>query len=294
MTSTYRQPTAITNGAELGVHGISQGTHDGREDGAADQAHEHQTGNLVLVLRTVHQRVGEEQREHVGVTEADQSHSHPEQGDRRVGGDGAEDGEAHGGGGHDDAAHQNADVVGDLREHDTAGESADHTGDEVDHGGGGGDFGEGVAGVLGEDTRSRGVDADVHAHVGYDAEEAQEHDAVREQELEAAADGGGAGVGGGLVDFVEGEQHVTDDAADQVDHKQDSPHAELGGTLDGDVWGEQGCEGLDELAERQRGGEPVSLDEHGEQWVQRYLHQGVADTEEGEGDDDQHQACGAG
>lgn len=241
MTSTYRQPTAITNGAELGVHGISQGTHDGREDGAADQAHEHQTGNLVLMLRTVHQRVGEEQREHVGVTEADQSHSHPEQGDRRVGGDGAEDGEAHGGGGHDDAAHQNADVVGDLREHDTAGESADHTGDEVDHGGGGGDFGEGVAGVLGEDTRSRGVDAD-----------------------------------------------------DQVDHKQDPPHAELGGALDGDVWGEEGCEGLDELAERQRGGEPVSLDEHGEQWVQRYLHQGVADTEEGEGDDDQHQACGAG
>lgn len=229
------------DGAELGVHGISQGTHDGREDGAADQAHEHQTGNLVLVLRTVHQRVGEEQREHVGVTEADQSHSHPEQGDRRVGGDGAEDGEAHGGGGHDDAAHQNADVVGDLREHDTAGESADHAGDEVDHGGGGGDFGEGVAGVLGEDTRSRGVDAD-----------------------------------------------------DQVDHKQDPPHAELGGALDGDVWGEEGCEGLDELAERQRGGEPVSLDEHGEQWVQRYLHQGVADTEEGEGDDDQHQACGAG
>ena len=228
------------DGAELGVHGISQGTHDGREDGAADQAHEHQTGNLVLVLRTVHQRVGEEQREHVGVTEADQSHSHPEQGDRRVGGDGAEDGEAHGGGGHDDAAHQNADVVGDLREHDTAGESADHTGDEVDHGGGGGDFGEGVAGVLGEDTRSRGVDAD-----------------------------------------------------DQVDHKQDPPHAELGGALDGDVWGEEGCEGLDELAERQRGGEPVSLDEHGEQWIQRYLHQRVANAEEGKGDDDQHQACGA-
>ena len=229
------------DGAELGVHGISQGTHDGREDGAADQAHEHQAGNLVLVLRTVHQRVGEEEREHVGVTEASQSHSHPEQGGRRVGGDGAEDGEAHGGGGHDDTAHQNADVVGDLREHDTAGEAADHTGDEVDHGGGGGDFGEGVAGVLGEDTRSRGVDAD-----------------------------------------------------DQVDHKQDPPHAELGGALDGDVWGEEGCEGLDELAERQRGGEPVSLDEHGEQWVQRYLHQGVADTEEGEGDDDQHQACGAG
>ena len=84
------------------------------------------------------------------------------------------------------------------------------------------------------------------------------------------------------------------DADDQVDHKQDPPHAELGGALDGDVWGEEGCEGLDELAERQRGGEPVSLDEHGEQWVQRYLHQGVADTEEGEGDDDQHQACGAG
>ena len=229
------------DGAELGVHGISQGTHDGREDGAADQAHEHQAGNLVLVLRAVHQGVGEEEREHVGVTEANQSHSHPEQGGRRVGGDGAEDGEAHGGDGHDDTTHQNADVVGDLREHDTAGESADHTGDEVDHGGGGGDFGEGVAGVFGEGARSLGVDAD-----------------------------------------------------DQVDHKQDPPHAELGGALDGDVWGEEGCEGLDELAERQRGGEPVSLDEHGEQWVQRYLHQGVADTEEGEGDDDQHQACGAG
>lgn len=38
---------------ELGVHGISQGTHDGREDGAADQAHEHQAGNLVLALRAV-------------------------------------------------------------------------------------------------------------------------------------------------------------------------------------------------------------------------------------------------
>ena len=140
--------------------------------------------------------------------------------------------------------------------------------------------------MLGEDTRSLGVDADVHAHVGHDAEEAQEHDTVGEQELEAAADGGGAGVGSGLVDLVKCEQHVTDDADDQVDHKQNPPHAELSGAPDGDVRGEQGCEGLDELAERQRGGEPVSLDEHGEQRVQRHLHQGVADTEEGERDDD--------
>ena len=238
--------------------------------------------------------MGEEEREHVGVAEADQGHGHPEQGDRRVGGDRAEDGEADGGGGHDGAAHQNADAVGNLREHDAAGEAADHTGHEVDHGGGGGDFGEGVAGVLGEDTRRLGVDADVHAHVGHDAEEAEQHDAVGEQELEAAADGGGAGVGGGFVDLVDGEQHVADDADDQIDHEQYPPHAELGGAPDGDVRGEQGGEGLDELAERQGGGELVALDEHGEQRVQRHLHQGVADTEEGEGDDDEHQTCGAG
>ena len=206
----------------------------------------------------------------------------------------SEDGEADGGGGHDGAAHQNADAVGNLREHDAAGEAADHTGHEVDHGGGGGDFGEGVAGVLGEDTRRLGVDADVHAHVGHDAEEAEQHDAVGEQELEAAADGGGAGVGGGFVDLVDGEQHVADDADDQIDHEQYPPHAELGGAPDGDVRGEQRGEGLDELAERQGGGELVALDEHGEQRVQRHLHQGVADTEEGEGDDDEHQTCGAG
>lgn len=236
--SSHCLPSAQRQPPELGVHGISQGTHDGREDGAADQAHEHQAGNLVLALRTVHQGAGEEEREHVGVTEADQSHSHPEQGDRWVGSDRAEDGEAYGGGGHDDAAHQNADAVGDHREHDTAGESADHTGDEVDHGGGGGDFGEGVAGVFGEDARGLGVDADVHAHVGYDAEEAQEHDAVGEQELEAAADfvhqhAGGHGEdqepeehhGGeqvcGAVGQIELSLDVVRGGADQIDEAQD-------------------------------------------------------------------------
>lgn len=100
--------------------------------------------------------------------------------------------------------------------------------------------------------------------------------------------------GGGFVDLVDGEQHVADDADDKIDHEQYPPHAEPGGAPDGDVRGEQGGEGLDELAERQGGGELVALDEHGEQRVQGHLHQGVADTEEGEGDDDEHQACGAG
>ena len=159
--------------------------------------------------------------------------------------------------------------------------------------------------MLGQDARRLRVDGDVHAHVRHDAEEAQEHDAVGEQQLEAAADGSGAGVRRGLLDLVEREQHVAEDADDEVDHEQYPPHADLlavsvgvgeGGDAvrapHGDPRGEQGGERLDELAEGQRGGELITLDEHGQQRVERHLHQCVADAEEREGDDDEHQLHG--
>ena len=147
--------------------------------------------------------MGEEQREHVRVAEADECDRDPEQPDRRIGRHEREDREADGGERHDDAADAHAELVADLLEHDAAGEAADHAGDEVHHRRGGRDGCERVAGVLGQDARRLRVDGDVHAHVRHDAEEAQEHDAVGEQQLEAAADGSGAGVRRGLLDLVE-------------------------------------------------------------------------------------------
>ena len=59
------------DGAE-GTHKIGHIAHAKREDGSSEQSHDHQTGDLVLVLGVVVERLRETDREDIRVTESDE------------------------------------------------------------------------------------------------------------------------------------------------------------------------------------------------------------------------------
>ena len=54
------------------AHEIGHKAHAKREDGSSEQSHDHQTGDLVLVLGVMVERLRETDREDIGVTKSDE------------------------------------------------------------------------------------------------------------------------------------------------------------------------------------------------------------------------------
>ena len=123
--------------------------------------------------------------------------------------------------------------------------------------------------------------------MAHDAQEAQQHDGLAQQ-LEALHKAGSL-VGHLLpLDGGEGQQQGCQDADDAI-HGEQHPPAKApgrhggGGAPHGDIRGHEGGYGLHELTEGHGAGQLVTLDDVGDERVQRGLHEGVANSQEGEG-----------
>ena len=172
---------------------IRRESHDEGEDGAAEEAHDHQAGYLVLLVGDGLHGPCEHHGEHVAVAVA-----HEADGD-------VEDdlGLSHGHAHHRQRHHHHGDdeecAVVHHAEEERAREAAYRTADEVKRRGERGLI-EGHAQTLDEQLGGRRVRADVYAHMAHDAEEGEQHDGSAQQ-LEALAEGRGLALKGSLPDL---------------------------------------------------------------------------------------------
>ena len=263
------------HGAQLS-QGIAGESHEEREDGAAEQAHDHQAGNLVLLLRHGQQGLREDDGEDIAIAVADE-------------GDADIDNVVHVGyrqPNHGYQHHQHADpqegAGGAAREDERAAQATQRTEDEVERRGPR-SFVERQFQAFHQQLGRGGVGTDVDAHVAHDAEEAQQDKRVAQQPQAGAEarslvrllflDGRGAEP----EDGEHGNHHV-----DGEEHAPVEPEVRYGVrcTPHGDVGGEERGDGLDELAEGEGRREPVTADDGRQQGIERRLHERVADAEE--------------
>ena len=263
--------------------GVAGQTHQQREDRAAEEAHDHQSAHLVLLLGSRDHGLGEDDREDVAIAVAHQCDRGPEHPLLR-GEHEARHGHAHH---QDDNGEEGADV--DSAHEDGSREAAEGAEGEVDA--------RSVlklaervargAQALQENLRRHGVGAHVNAHMTHDGYEGKQDDG-RAEHPHAGQYARGLVLGGFLLDGGHAEPQRGGHADEEEEQEEDTP-AQAEGRRRGrgapcrDERGDKRGDGLDKLTEGERGGQ-VALDQDRHERIERGLHDGVADAQQREGD----------
>ena len=244
--------------------GITGNSHEQGEYRSAEEAHNHQARNLVLLVGHRGERLGKDDGEYVGVAKPDECDACVDD----IVGIGNEQSNH----GYQHACHTDAQepAAREVLEDKGAQQASGRTEDEVKARGKSG-LVECEPDAFHQEFGSRGVGTYVDTHVAHDAQETQEDEGLSKQ---AQAIGEARRTVGFL--FLNGGRREPEDGNDGHHHVDGEKHAPLkskGGhglrsAPHGDVGSQERGYGLDELAEGERAGQTVARDDVAQQRVE--------------------------